>query len=361
MKPTINRLLLPLVALFAVSLSACSDWTDTESLEIHYPSIEEQNPALYAKYLETLRNYKARSHKVVFVTMENHAEAPRQQNHHLTNMPDSVDFICVTRPADMHPMLVSEIGKVHEKGTRVVYGISYDGIETLWKQQLESEQTQPRPQEEGDVTVPTEEERFRSFCREQVEQQLAYCARFGFDGVQATYTGQDPASMTEEVKALHTARQQAFFAALEHWKENNPEKLLFFRGSPQNVFTLGIFSRCDYLILPAHSATSGDELSRSVLLASAAGVPTDRFIIGVTIPSLTDANDFSGYFTDFEADGKTRLRATKGAARWVVAPNSGYTRAGISIDQAQNDYYDLTLVYRNIREAIGLMNYAPKN
>lgn len=361
MKPILNKLLLPLAGVLALGLAACSDWTETESLDINYPSIEEQNPALYAKYLEALRNYKARNHKVVFVTMENHPEAPQQQNHHLTNMPDSVDFICVTRPADMHPMLVSEIGKVYEKGTRVVYDISYDQIETLWKQQLEAEQTQPQPKQEDDQTESSQEERFLSFCRAQVEQQLAYCARFGFDGLQATYTGQDPASMSEEVKALHTARQQAFFAPVENWKQNNAEKVLFFRGSPQNVFTLGIFSRCDYLILPAHSATSGDELTRSVLLASAAGVPTDRFIVGVTIPSLTDPNDFSGYFTDYEADGKTRMRATKGAARWVIAPGKDYTRAGIAIDQAQNDYYNLTLVYRHIREAIGVMNYAPKN
>lgn len=360
MTPTINKLLLPLAALLVLGFSACSDWTQTESLQIRYPSLEEQNPVLYAKYLEALRNYKARQHKVVFVTMENYAEAPSQQNHHLTNMPDSVDFICLTRPGDLHPVLAAEIDQVHRKGTRVVYDISYEDIETRWKQQESS--TERSVTNDGDgASEPAAEERFLDFCRTQVEQQLAYCDKFGFDGVQITYIGQDPTSMTEEVKALHAARQQAFCTAVESWKENHAGKLLFFRGSPQNLFSTAIFSRCAYIILPAHDATSGDELSRRVLQALTKGIPDDRFIVGVTIPSLTDPADFAGYFTDYEADGRTLVRATKGAARWAIAPQTDYVRAGIAVDDAQNDYYNLTLVYKNIREAIGTMNYAPKN
>ena len=34
---------------------------------------------------------------------------------------------------------------------------------------------------------------------------------------------------------------------------------------------------------------------------------------------------------------------------------------GISIANAQNDYFNLTLVYKNIREAVDILNPAPKN
>lgn len=52
---------------------------------------------------------------------------------------------------------------------------------------------------------------------------------------------------------------------------------------------------------------------------------------------------------------------TKGAAQWVVSPASGYEKLGISIANAQNDYFNLTLVYKNIREAVDILNPAPKN
>lgn len=55
------------------------------------------------------------------------------------------------------------------------------------------------------------------------------------------------------------------------------------------------------------------------------------------------------------------MRATKGAAQWVVSPASGYEKLGISIANAQNDYFNLTLVYKNIREAVDILNPAPKN
>ena len=41
------------------TLGACSDWTDIEGIDIKQPNIQEQNPELYTKYLENLRQYKA--------------------------------------------------------------------------------------------------------------------------------------------------------------------------------------------------------------------------------------------------------------------------------------------------------------
>ena len=98
MKRNIKKFLFPAVAVAALSLAACSDWTETESLDINYPSLEEQNPELYKQYLQALRDYKAGEHKVVFVSMDNTTSAPAQRNEHLTTMPDSVDIICLMNP-----------------------------------------------------------------------------------------------------------------------------------------------------------------------------------------------------------------------------------------------------------------------
>lgn len=381
MKRNIKKFLLPVFAAVAVSFAACSDWTDTESLDIHYPSIEEQNPELYRQYLQALRNYKSREHKVVLTTMENVAGAPSQQNHHLTTIPDSVDFICLTNPSNVHPMLAKEMRQVHEKGTRVVYNVDFAAIEELWQQKLEEEEankpeepetpdTPATLQEEGgegeggeggdEPPAETELSRFLEFCREQTLSQLACCDQFGFDGIIATYTGRAMESMIEEVKTDYIARQEAFLSVVKSWVTAHAGKLFFFQGKPQNLADRTFLTDCDYIIIPTLDAASGDELSFAVLMASVEGVPTDRFIVGVTIPSITDPTDEKGYFSGYEADGKTRIRATKGAAGWVITPAS-FTKAGIAVTDAQNDYYNINLVYKNIREAISIMNPAPKN
>lgn len=378
MKRNIKQFLLPAVAVAALSLAACSDWTETESLDIEYPSLEEQNPELYKQYLQALRDYKAGEHKVVFVSMDNTTSAPSQRNEHLTTMPDSVDFICLMNPDNLHPTLADEFSKVREKGTRVIYNIDYNAIETNWAKLLEEEEankpqeptdpdtpeaTQDGEGEGGEVPTPEEELelRFLEFCKEQTRSQLALCAKYGYDGVQMNYTGRAPQAMLEVEKARYAARQDAFFTTVKAWQEANAGKVLVFQGNPQNLVDNSILAGCAYIVIPALSATSADKMSYAVLMAAVEGVPTDRFVIGVTIPSIVDLSNENGYFAGFEADGKTRARATKGAARWVVDAVPNYSKAGISVADAQYDYYNLTLVYKNIREAIDIMNPAPKN
>ena len=37
-----------------VAATSCSDWTEVESLELNAPTLESQNPELYAQYLQSL-------------------------------------------------------------------------------------------------------------------------------------------------------------------------------------------------------------------------------------------------------------------------------------------------------------------
>ncbi|WP_295937048.1 glycoside hydrolase family 18 [uncultured Alistipes sp.] len=366
-----KKFLLPVVALAALSFAACSDWTDTESVDLDYPSLETQNPALYKKYLESLREYKAGEHKIVIATMDNTLSAPSQQNQHLTNMPDSVDLICLANPDNLHPVLVSEFAKVREKGTRLIYNIGYSDIEARWNEIIEEEEankpeepeTPETPEDPEDPTDPEEvlEARFLEFCREQTAALLTVCDKYGYDGLQVSYNGKFPDALPEAEKERYTARQEAFFQVVKAWYETHKSKLLIFQGEPVNLIDKSILQECIYIVIPALKATSADEMSFAVMMSVMQDVPTDRFIIGVKTPSITDPTDESGYFAGYEADGKTRLQAAKGAAGWVVMPVANYTKMGISVADAQNDYYNLTLVYKNIREAINIMNPTPKN
>ena len=78
----------------------------------------------------------------------------------------------------------------------------------------------------------------------------------------------------------------------------------------------------------------------------------------MTAPAL-DGSDELGYFSQTDAAGKP-LSAIVGAASWVLEP-SAYGKAGLAIDRAWNDYYDLNRIFPNIRKAIDIMNPVPEN
>ena len=374
MKSNIIKFFFSVVMLLA--FVACDEWTETESLDIHRPTLEEQNPELYAQYMQALRDYKARDHKVVFAEIDNPSTAPSQRSEHIKTLPDSVDYIALKNPADVHPALVAEMSLVREKGTRVIYTIDYDALETRWAQILEEEENN-RSEEPETPEIPDEsdgdegeepqpdpavvlEQRFLDFCREQTALQLAYCDRYGFGGVIVACTGKNYSGMADDAQIRYITRQETFLDTINAWYETHADRSLFFCGKPQYWVDKGFLAQCDYIILPALDATSGDELSLTVELAAVTGVPTDRFVVTVSTVSPSDPSDSKGYFSALDTDGKSQLRAIKGAAQWTLIP-AGYVKSGVYVVDAQNDYFNISLVYKNIREAISIMNPSPKN
>ena len=116
-----------LAAFSVLALSACSDWTDSESIKLKEPGIDEQSPELYAKYLKNLQEYKNSDHKIVYGWFDNSEKVPFSRGQHMSDVPDSLDVIIATTP-DLAEFELEDIANVHEKGTKVFYSISYDNI-----------------------------------------------------------------------------------------------------------------------------------------------------------------------------------------------------------------------------------------
>ena len=74
-----------LAAFSVLALSACSDWTDSESIKLKEPGIDEQSPELYAKYLKNLREYKNSDHKIVYGWFDNSEKVPFSRGQHMSN------------------------------------------------------------------------------------------------------------------------------------------------------------------------------------------------------------------------------------------------------------------------------------
>ena len=106
------KYLMPVMLACSMMQFSCSDWTDPESINIHTPSMEEQNPELYAQYLESLNNFKATDHQVVIVSVNNVSTVTTSRSQHLTDMPDSLDYICLNNTMEVNQANISEMKEV---------------------------------------------------------------------------------------------------------------------------------------------------------------------------------------------------------------------------------------------------------
>lgn len=355
-----NRLYLTVLFTSVLSFSSCSDWTEPESLTLHYNSFEEQNPQLYQDYLEDLRNYKAGDHKIMIVSFDNPIANPTKQAEHLNILPDSIDFVNLNTPDNLNSEIVAEMEAIRkDKGTKTIYTISHDEFETAWAAKLK---------EEGGESL-TEEDAL-TYLAECTDKALALCDKYNYDGIIVDYTGRSLVSMTEDVLAEYNARQKNFFNRIIEWKQKNSSKSLFFYGNVQYLVleNMPMLSNYDCIILKSLGSTNGDDLSVKAYLAVQAGidaiadqeegvnpVPADRFVACVETPRPEDKEQTYGYWSTVDADGNKTL-ATYGAAQWVAANSVDFVRKGVYIQNAHNDYYDNTIVYQHIRESIQIMN-----
>lgn len=356
MKLNKSKVMIPaLVAL--LSFTSCDDWTDTESLNIHTPTIEEQNPELYAQYVQSINDFKTTRHLVTIASINNLGSVPIARNQHLNNLPDSIDYLCLNRTAAVSEANLAEMAEVRKLGTKILGLVDFDAIETAWETILAEEAANASAEAntgEGEEEVVDNTVRFIEYCKSETDKQIAASNALGVDGIVVNYTGSDLNALnTEEEIAAETSRQAAFFDAVATWKTTNADKSLIFKGAPQNVVQKAILDNCKYIIVSAHGAKNQEEMSYHVLMASIQGVPTDWFIIGVTTPYLTNAGTYNGHL----GDGSS---AIMGAAQWAIATSAAYTKAGISIDAAEQDYFNVSKIYPNIRGAINCMNPSVK-
>lgn len=315
-------------------LVSCSDWTRPESLDIVYTGGPDTGSGQYAQYLDDLKAYKNAEHKYAMAFISNaRGQVPGSQAMRLTAYPDSIDFICLENAEDLAEQYKSDITEVHKKGTYVLYDISYASIEEEWS---------------GEDTDNADDSAFLDYCRQRTQSLVDLCGTYGMDGIVISYSDPSPSSLEDSEANRLAARMDAFFSTVEAWKESAKDKFLVFKGQPANLSDMSILDKCDYVIVDAIDAVSAVELTLAVRKAVVAGMPSDRVIIGVTThaPGVSSG---TGWFTQ-----ETPVTSVLGAADWVMYGDS-FSKCGIAVSDAQNDYYN-TPVFLNIRRAITRMN-----
>lgn len=332
----INKISTSLLASVCLAgLVSCSDWTRPESLDIVYTGGVDTGSEQYAQYLDNLKAYKNSEHKYTMAFISNaKGQVPGSQAMRLTAYPDSIDFICLENAEDLAEQYKSDIAEVHKKGTSVLYDISYAGIESGWNQE-----------ETGDTS---DDSAFLEYCSQRTATLAGLCQAYGMDGIVITYSDPAPSSLGDAEAQRLASRLETFFSTVEAWKDANKDKFLIFKGQPANLSDMSILDKCDYVIVDASEAVSAVELTLAVRRAISAGMPSDRVIIGVSAhsPGVTSGE---GWFTN-----GTSVTSVVGAAEWVMDGDS-FSKCGIAVSDAQNDYYN-SPVFLNIRKAITGMN-----
>lgn len=316
--------------------SACDDWTEVENVTINTPGVEELNPEQYAKYLQNLIEYKNSDHKVVYAWFDNSEKAPFSRGQHISDAPDSLDVISMMYPADLADFELADMQAARGKGTKVVYIISFDKIQKEYTDKVKD---------------GVESGTFDAYLSAELTKQMGYAD--AFDGIIAGYKGTSPVYMSAEQKAEAKKYQDAFFGVISTWKSSNADKLLTFQGYPENLIEQTLLADCKHIILATDNATDDAQLAVAARLAMiASGVSTDRFVVAVSTTSLDASDKATGFYGS--------NRALSEAAYWTTEQSDDYTRAGLAIYNVQNDYYNATNTYQYVREAINIMNPAPK-
>ena len=238
-----------LAAFSVLALSACSDWTDTESISLDEQGIAQQYPEQYAKYLNNLREYKNSDHKVVYGWFDNSEKVPFSRGQHISDVPDSLDAVIVMTP-ELEAFELEDIASVHEKGTKVLYSISYDNI---FKEYTDK------------VKEGTETGEFSAYLSAELDRLIAL--ETPFDGIVAEYRGKNPTYMSDADKAEAKANQDAFFGVITKWKGANEGKRLVFQGYPANLIGQSVLSSCEHIILITNDVTDAAQLGIEALQA----------------------------------------------------------------------------------------------
>ena len=361
-----RTILLKFTAFFVLALfiSSCDDWTETESLHINEADVKKDNPELYKEYLENLRKYRNLNHMLTYVWFDNNnVKTPASRGEHINVVPDSVDVISLLHPDNLNERELKEIDEVRERGTKVIYTISFSNIEALYKAKVDSEPAPEKGSESGEDEGEGEEpepevDGFLAFCAEYMDYNLSLVSKFNYDGLAVYYEGKLPNHMQEEEKAIYFARQEAFMSKVRAWVVDKGDKMFVFEGKPQNLVDKSVLEQTSYIVLREFAATSGDAFDFAMRMAGVDGVPTDRYILAVSAIPLDPNDKNTGRFVD--SSNKPTIPAITGAADWI-ASYYGKPRLGLGIYNVQYDFYNTKQIYQYTREAISTMNPAPKN
>ena len=310
MKAILNNLLLLCLLFPAWALPvACSDWTEPETVDLSVRDAKEQNPELWARYMEVLRAYKQSKHFLTYTRFSNGAEKPLSEGDFLRSLPDSLDIVSLGNSGNITAYDREDIPLLREKSTRVLYLVDYAARDT----------------------VLTDAAKLGAW----LDKAVATAAELNLDGF--AFTGTPLYAGTEAALA---ARKEAARLIVSRLSAASQGKLLVFEGDPAFVEAAGL-EKLSYVVLNTEKVANITDLKLKVAGVLASGVTKEKLLLSAGIGSqiADEANvkrDAVPHLTDRVAS---------------LGP-----LAGLAICAIGDDYYNAKMNYETTRTAIQLMN-----
>ena len=281
------------LCLLAATFASCEDWNETEAVKQKVERPEDQNPELWAEYTAALRDYKQSEHFIVYARLFNSPQPGTSEKDFMRCLPDSLDIVSLTNADNFSKYDAEDMPAMREKGTKVLYQVDYAG-------------------RSGELTDETK-------LGAYLDKVIAAVPNAG-DAATATAA----ALIVERLSAAKTEGQ-----------------LLVFEGNPL-FLTEDALSKVDYVVLDTEATENVTDLKMQVLNATGyAGVPATKLLLAAAAGAPL-----------YDENVEEHAAITEMAERVVsLGP-----LAGLGTYDIYNDYYDLDMNYKLVRNAIQTLN-----
>lgn len=285
-------------------ISACSNWTETESVQLNYLRPWDQNPELWAKYKASLVDYKASDHFLIYTRFDNAPEKATSEKDFIRCLPDSLDFVSLTNPDNLSAYDKEDMAWMESIGTKVLYQVDLTKKGFASTSELEA----------------------------YLDIVIACVKENGLSGY--SFTGQYVLG-----NALNESLASAAVTKLSAAKTEG--QALVFEGNPLFIPEADR-SKVDLFVLDSEKTENTQDLRFQILTAlDYAKVPASKLLLGA---------DMDGIIQD---ENREKCASVPELARRVV---SFGPLAGLGITNISSDYYSYDGNYVVTRAAIQLLN-----
>ncbi len=292
-------------------LTSCEDWTDPEEVDYAIKDPSEQNPELWARYIESLRVYKLeRPHYITYASFNNGVEPSKNEGDYLRSLPDSLDFVTLANSENITAADCEDIPGVQEKSTRVLYHVDY---------------AKKMAELTDDASLST-----------WLDKAIATATELGMDGF--SFSGLPLYGGTEAEQAARKASAKLIVSKL-----SATGKVLVFEGDPSFVDAADM-EKLDYVVLLKTA-----DIERAVAL---------KLLVSNTLEMHTTLSK-TQLILATKMNGKLADENGKWQNAVLEIPNrvvSLGSLAGMAIYSIGEDYYQPEKNYNTCRTAIQTMN-----
>lgn len=312
MKTIINKILkYGLLLMTFVLPVACSDWNEPEPVNLGVNSAKDQNPELWARYMQVLHTYKQSKHYIAYARFDNSTEKSVNEGSYLRSLPDSLDIVTLSNPDRISEFDREDIPLLQEKSTRLLYLVDYAAQATNLT----------------DITA----------LGAWLDEAVATANELKLDGF--AFTGTPLYGGTDAELAAHTEKSRLVVSKLS--AAAGQDKLLVLEGNPAFVNDEDL-EKLNYVVLNTVDLTNVTDLKLQVagVLANSK-LPKDKLLLAARMgDQMTDEASVKQDAVTLMTDRVASLGPLGGLGIYAVG----------------EDYYSPKMNYEITRTSIQLMN-----